>query len=257
MNINNEEQLLRVEDVSKILKISQRTIYRWLKSGKISGKKIGRAWYINPNIATELTEDIATKEGERILTPLLNAGEHLIVLASERTAVIGMMAKLIEIGLKHDFNLFAGCWPFKPDELRALLRTLDLPTSSLESEGTLNILDFNKIFKKSGSDGILDKWYELVEISKNNKPLLAIGAPSLDCWESNLDGLIKFEHSLNKAWQESCSVSVCIYPLLDFVPNNLRRLGTLIENHTGVLIGSDSELVLLRPDNFSSILTKI
>lgn len=36
--------LLEVNDVCDLYHIERRTVYRWIKSGKLKGKKAGRKW---------------------------------------------------------------------------------------------------------------------------------------------------------------------------------------------------------------------
>lgn len=38
------EDLLTIEDISKILRLKLLTVYRWVESGKIRGIKIGKGW---------------------------------------------------------------------------------------------------------------------------------------------------------------------------------------------------------------------
>lgn len=35
---------IKVDDVCKLLKVSRITVYRWLKSGKLTGYKVGRSY---------------------------------------------------------------------------------------------------------------------------------------------------------------------------------------------------------------------
>jgi len=41
-----ERQLLRVEDVAVALGVSKRTVYDYLQSGIVRGRKVGRRWYV-------------------------------------------------------------------------------------------------------------------------------------------------------------------------------------------------------------------
>lgn len=254
--LNGEQQFLRVEEVAKLLRTTTRTVYRWLNDGKIVGKKVGRSWRIPRQAVSDLAGEAMETEGvatRKAFSPF-GRGEHLLALAPEREAVAGIMARLAEMGLQHRYRIFAGCWSFTPDELRGLMRTLGIPADTLEAEGTLTIADFDAVFNSSGVDGVLQEWRHLVETSQQNgNPLLAIGAPSLDCWGDNPGRLVEFEAALDELWHTTNAVSVCIYPLLDFVPERLRRAGTLISNHTGILLWSETGLMLLRPDEFSQM----
>lgn len=254
---SNERQFLRVEEVADLLQITPRTVYRWLDSGKISGTKVGKSWRIPRQVVSELAGEVG--EDTAVSHHTFSQGEHLLALAPEREAVPGMMARLAEIGLQQRYRLFAGCWSFAPDELRGLMRTLGIPTDVLEAEGALEIVDFDAVFAKGGADGVLAEWRRVVNrksgengvSGKEERPLLAIGAPSLDCWTEYPEQLVEFEMALDELWHDAGGVSICVYPLSDFVPERLRRLGTLIGSHTGALLWSETELMLLRSDAFS------
>ena len=56
--MNNQEELLTIQDAAKRLKVSTVTIWRSLKSGALSGVKIGRIWRIRPE---DLQEFIAER----------------------------------------------------------------------------------------------------------------------------------------------------------------------------------------------------
>ncbi|MEZ4661573.1 MAG: MEDS domain-containing protein [Caldilineaceae bacterium] len=253
---NGEQPLLRVEEVAQLLRTTPRTVYRWLNDGKILGKKVGRSWRIPKQVVADLAgEGIETEVGSvRKASALFGQGEHLLALAPEREAVAGMMVRLVEMGLQHRYRIFAGCWSFAPDELRKLMRSLGIPTDALEAEGMLTIADFSTAFDAEGAEGVLQEWRKLVDASQQDgPPLLAIGAPSLDCWDEHSGRLVEFEAALNELWHEADAVSVCVYPLSDFVPARLWRVGTLISHHTGVLLWSETELMLLRPEEFSQM----
>ena len=44
-----DEQLLSVEDFAVKFNISKPTVYRWLKSGKLAGIKVGGQWRFDPS----------------------------------------------------------------------------------------------------------------------------------------------------------------------------------------------------------------
>lgn len=50
------KKLLTVKETADILSLSEYTIREWLKSGKISGIKIGRGWRIKEEDIESLTE---------------------------------------------------------------------------------------------------------------------------------------------------------------------------------------------------------
>lgn len=38
------DELLEVSDVMKLYHVTRRTVYRWIESGQLVGKKAGRRW---------------------------------------------------------------------------------------------------------------------------------------------------------------------------------------------------------------------
>ena len=257
----DDNQLLRVEEVAEVLRTTPRTVYRWLNSGKLPGTKVGGAWRISKQALAEITEDLLVDVDTAIAPQALNApfghGDHFIALAPEREAVAGVSAKILELAIRQRYRVFAGCWSFTVAELRGLMRSLGIPVDVLESEGELIFSDFNAAFERAGgAEGVLQEWRSVVDMAKrDNRPILGIGAPSLTCWEGDFSRLAAFEESLNEIWYPTDAVSVCIYALSEFVPARLQRLGTLISYHTGVLMWSETDLMVLRPSNFSEMLS--
>ena len=39
-----KSEFLTVEDVMELFSISRRTVYRWIESGKLEGKRAGKRW---------------------------------------------------------------------------------------------------------------------------------------------------------------------------------------------------------------------
>lgn len=259
--INEEQQLLRVEEVAEVLRTTPRTVYRWLKSGKISGTKVGGAWRIPRQALADITKILMEAEltaPQAATSTPFGQGDHFLALAPESEAIAGVSAKILEIALQHRYRVFAGCWSFTPTELRHLMRALGIPVDVLEAENELTFSDFNAAFERDGAEGVLQEWRGLVEMAKrDNRPILGIGAPRLNCWGGDFSRLAAFEAALDEIWYPTDAVSVCIYALADFVPERLQRLGTLISYHTGVLTWSETDLLVLRPGKFSQMFTAI
>ena len=41
-------ELLEVKDVCELYHVEKKTVYRWITSGKLEGKKAGRKWLFTP-----------------------------------------------------------------------------------------------------------------------------------------------------------------------------------------------------------------
>lgn len=52
-----ENNLLTVPEAAKLLRVSEHTIYLWLRSGKLKSVRPGRKWLIPEDAVRELLED--------------------------------------------------------------------------------------------------------------------------------------------------------------------------------------------------------
>lgn len=48
--------LYTLQEVSRLLKVSERTLYRWIKDGKLKAVKVGRHWRIKEEDLKALIE---------------------------------------------------------------------------------------------------------------------------------------------------------------------------------------------------------
>lgn len=64
MNAPAQEELLTVEEAATRLKVDVETVRRWLRSGQLSGVKIGRLWRIPSNALLALTTAPAPPQQE-------------------------------------------------------------------------------------------------------------------------------------------------------------------------------------------------
>lgn len=49
-----EDPLLKLKDVQKELNVSRVTLFRWIKSGKISAVRVGQQWRIRKSVVEEM-----------------------------------------------------------------------------------------------------------------------------------------------------------------------------------------------------------
>lgn len=66
--------LLTPEEVANRLRLTPRTIYAWLRQGRLRGKKLGRVWRIRP-------EDVDACAGVPTGVPKTDEGEGVDMLA--------------------------------------------------------------------------------------------------------------------------------------------------------------------------------
>ena len=53
-------EMLDVKQMCELLHVERRTVYRWLKSGKVKGVRVGRKWLFD----REQVERLLTKRGQ-------------------------------------------------------------------------------------------------------------------------------------------------------------------------------------------------
>ncbi len=58
-------ELLTPKEVAEILRVSPRTVQRWVKEGKLRAVRVGRLWRIPSTALTELLAKNTTEEGGR------------------------------------------------------------------------------------------------------------------------------------------------------------------------------------------------
>lgn len=51
-----DKEFMTVEDVSKLLKVSRMTVYRWIKAGKLTGYKVGRSYLFKKEDINDFVE---------------------------------------------------------------------------------------------------------------------------------------------------------------------------------------------------------
>lgn len=52
-----KKELYTLREVETIVKVSQRTLYNWIKSGKLKAKKVGGQYRVSPKTIEELLKD--------------------------------------------------------------------------------------------------------------------------------------------------------------------------------------------------------
>lgn len=48
--------LLEVADVMAMYHVERKTVYRWIKSGRLKGRKAGRKWLFTPEAVADVLE---------------------------------------------------------------------------------------------------------------------------------------------------------------------------------------------------------
>ena len=54
--VKAREGLLEVKDVCELYHVDRKTVYRWIKAGKLKGKKAGRKWLFSHEAVLDILE---------------------------------------------------------------------------------------------------------------------------------------------------------------------------------------------------------
>src|SRR5215207_7939860 len=68
----SEERLLSLEDVADRLQVSDQSVRRWIKAGKLAAYKPGLEWRISPS---DLEDFLQTHSSPKVQPPLPSANE--------------------------------------------------------------------------------------------------------------------------------------------------------------------------------------
>lgn len=127
----NNDKILTIDEAAEILKISKPTIYRKLKSGEISAKKVGRSWRFLTSDILDLIKSPASTQTDK---------KSLIGLPID-IQKISTLCKKNSIALCYLFGSHAGGSPDAASDID--IGIVFLPSVSLDNTGSLfgNIRD--------------------------------------------------------------------------------------------------------------------
>ncbi len=242
--------LLTVSEVADYLRTTTTTIYRWLKEGRLTAVKIGKEWRIDE----DLLNSFVNQQKNTMHRPMpfwsgLRPNEHLMVITDKNSEVTQFEVNFFKQALKEDARIMKGCWWQDEDEVIDQYEALGLDAGSLKKDGILNLINFNKLYKKEGIDGPIKAWCANIEEAAvlGAPRLWASGSPKMNCCGNDSSRLLAFEAKLNEAIKNMPVVGVCPYSLEDECNrDNFGKLMTLMGHHSGVAFYSGGQYTLLR-----------
>src|SRR5215216_1949107 len=83
----SEERLLSLEDVSERLQVSDQSVRRWIKAGKLTAYKPGLEWRIRPS---DLEDFLETHSSPKVQAPLSSADQRRGPTAAQLDAIEGL-----------------------------------------------------------------------------------------------------------------------------------------------------------------------
>ncbi|ADL08282.1 MEDS domain-containing protein [Thermosediminibacter oceani] len=244
------EELLTVEEVSKILRTTPNTIYRWLRAGKLPGVKLGKEWRIRKEIlASKLNETNTTSiRGQRFWDKIGPHRGHVLAVTRDTNDLFDLEAEFFKKGLSRGFRLFKGCWCQKPDDVRRELSIRGLPIEELEARNILTIIDLTDYYNRSGKNGPVQIWSEEARktLELGYKTMWGSASPNPLSFGGHFHNLIEFESSLDNALRKLPVVGICTYFFDDFTGDNFMRLIDLMNVHLSVIFYNNGSVIYLK-----------
>jgi excisionase family DNA binding protein len=244
------KELLTVDEVSEILRTTPNTIYRWLRSGKIAGVKIGKEWRIDQITLEALlgTPIIKPIQDDSFLGKIDPEHDHVLVVTTSPEELYDLEAEYFKIGIARGHRLFKGCWWQNPDDARAELEGRGVPVQKLESSNRLVVVDLNKQYKSIGVSEPVRSWADEARktVALGYKTMWGSGSPHLLSCDGNVTGLIDFESQLDKTLKDLPVVGICPYIFEDCIKDFFVPFIDLINHHSSVLFYSTNKIGYLK-----------
>jgi excisionase family DNA binding protein len=69
-----QTKILTVQQAAEQLQVSQRTVYQWLRNGKIPGRKIGKVWRLSEDAIVDFLRGEVSEEQRESNSPSARNG---------------------------------------------------------------------------------------------------------------------------------------------------------------------------------------
>ena len=208
----NLAELLTVEEVANYLRVAPNTVYRWCRSGKLAGVKVGKEWRISrPNLDAFLANrgaSLPRRPIESLLLQELSPPEHIMVMSNDQDEIYDLQLKFLKTGFEAGYPLFIGLWWQSQDVFREKFIAAGMSFDSMMEDGRLAIANFTQAYAEGGPTQVIDIWIRQAQAAVDNK-LWGTGSHRLSDWRGNQDALIVFETELHKAFHDLPVVALC------------------------------------------------
>lgn len=254
----SNKDLLTVQEAAGFLRTTPNTVYRWLRSGKIHGAKIGKEWRINKSDLESILLAGGRKEGHigdaadrgsRDLYDLLRSrNDHVMVLTTSSKELYDLEARFLQMGINLGYRLFKGCWWQNPDDVRRELSSRGLPVQVLESRDALVIMDLQKLYWDHGLKGPVSAWAE--EAGRTSalgySVMWGSGSPCPLSCDGDFSRLVDFEHLLHQELAGLPVVGICPYVVERYEFGLLGPFIELARHHNGIVLYEGGKSFYLR-----------
>src|SRR5712691_12078636 len=156
---------LTVPEVAARYRVSERTVYRWYKSGRLYPVKIGREWLLPDTDQPSRSASDGRWKG------------HVLALVDTLEQAGALEEQLLALGRQRGARLFRGQWrqPVNPPDF-----------------------DLGTLLRDGGQAAVLDVWrHEVAAASREGRPLCAVSDPPPQDFHPP-QALIEYERACNE-----------------------------------------------------------
>jgi excisionase family DNA binding protein len=157
-----KDELLEVQQVAGYLRVSDVTVYRWCREGRLPCLKLGHSWRVRRSVLDDFLargEYSATLVGQ--LRSFYRVPDNLLAIAQTHEKLHQLDAAFFEVGEARGGMLVKFCGPetgISVETLRAELDRAGLEVERLEDEGRLRFVP-----KNDNHVTVLRRFYEETE----------------------------------------------------------------------------------------------
>lgn len=241
---------LTVLEVSQILKTHTNTIYKMCRDGVLPAVKIGKEWRIErKRLATFMEGGTPPqkKDAFRGLVQLAMQQRHLLGVFSAEKDIFYFELTYFMGAVENNYHLIKACWWQHPDDVRRHMANVGIPVEDMESNGSLTVMNLNKVFCDSGVMAAAEAWRSAADraLSKGFRKVIGAGSKHFDCCDTH-HSLLEFENALDKIFQDMPVSGVCTYLMDMSLPNVFQRLVDLLLIHDSFFIQTEDTEILSR-----------
>jgi len=69
--VASPKKILTVPQAAEQLQVSERTVYEWLRGGKLPGRKIGKVWRLSADAIVDFLRGEVVESGTKLSSPRL------------------------------------------------------------------------------------------------------------------------------------------------------------------------------------------
>lgn len=242
------QELLTVEEVALKARTTTTTVYRWLKTGRLKGMKIGKEWRI-PASELDMDESVGKSTPSYTRPNTMNRrcdnqgdipcfwesdfeSAHILGLCPTRNEVYEMEASFINAAASKDQQILKGCWWQDPAELAERFSDAGADFDGMRKDGLLRVVDFNEAYQEYGPIGPVHIWQHAIA-ARGTATLWVCGAPAPVCFGTqSITNLLTFENELDKAIEEAPVIGLCTYSYEDIEFGGYELLLKLMALHS-------------------------